>query len=98
MEISALNIFPISVIVCNRMKTYSTLKVAKMLGISRMSLQRYIAAGKISAPKSRRIGGMLVRPWTSSDVRRVRKELPGIKNGRKKRAKKQLVRHREKTK
>jgi predicted DNA-binding transcriptional regulator AlpA len=83
-----LNIFPISVIVCNRMKTYSTLKVAKMLGISRMSLQRYIAAGKISAPKSQRIGGMLVRPWTSSDIRRVRKELPGIKNGRKKRTRK----------
>ena len=83
-----MNIFPISVIVCNRMKTYSTLKAAQMLGISRMSLQRYIAAGKISAPKSRRLGGMLVRPWTSSDVRRVRKELPGIENGRKKRTRK----------
>ena len=75
------------------MKTYSTVKVAKMLGISRMSLQRYIAAGKISAPKSRQIGGMLVRPWTSSDIRRVRKELPGIENGRKKRTKKQVVRY-----
>jgi predicted DNA-binding transcriptional regulator AlpA len=74
------------------MKTYSTLAVAQMLGISRMSLQRYISAGKISAPKSRRIGGMLVRPWTKSDVKRVRKELPGIKNGRKKRTRKKLVR------
>ena len=59
-----------------------------MLKISRISLQRYIAAGKVRAPKSRRIGGMLLRPWTDVDVQRVRKELPGIKNGRKKKTKK----------
>jgi predicted DNA-binding transcriptional regulator AlpA len=70
------------------MKTSSTLKVARMLGISRVSLQRYIAAAKVSAPKSQRIGGMLVRSWTIADVKRVSKELPGIKNGRTARAKK----------
>ena len=67
-----------------------------MLGISRMSLQRYIAAGKVSAPKSQRVGGMLLRPWTMADVKRVRKELPGIKNGRTK-AKKRKSKKRKMT-
>jgi predicted DNA-binding transcriptional regulator AlpA len=67
------------------MKTYSTGEAAKKLKISRLSLQRYMAAEKISAPKSRRIGGVLIRPWTDADVKRVRKELPNIRNGRKKR-------------
>jgi predicted DNA-binding transcriptional regulator AlpA len=79
------------------MKTYSTLKVAQILRVSRMSLQRYIAAGKVSAPKSHRIGGMLVRPWTMADVNRVRKELPGIKNGRTMKAKKRKTRKRKLT-
>ncbi len=69
------------------MKTFSTVAVAKMLGISRVSLFRYMAAGKIRAPKARRIGGMLVRPWTIKDVKRVRKELPAVKDGRRKRKK-----------
>ncbi len=56
-----------------------------MLGLSLITLQRYIAAGKVSAPKSRRTGGALVRPWTDRDVERVRKELPKVKDGRKKR-------------
>jgi predicted DNA-binding transcriptional regulator AlpA len=66
-------------------KTFSTFEAAEKLGVSRITLQRYIAAEKVSAPKSRRIGGMLVRPWTNADVKRVRKELPRIKNGRTKR-------------
>jgi len=69
------------------MSGISTREAAEKLGISLISLQRYIAANKISAPKLQRIGGVRVRLWTDRDIKRVRKELPGIKNGRSKRGK-----------
>jgi hypothetical protein len=62
----------------------STREAARKLGISLISLQRYIAAKKISAPKLQKIGGVRIRLWTDRDVMRVRKELPKIKNGRRK--------------
>jgi len=67
------------------MKSLSTREAAGRLGISLISLQRYIAAKKISAPKLQKIGGVRIRLWTDQDIQRVRKELPGIKNGRSKR-------------
>jgi hypothetical protein len=69
------------------MKSISTREAAAKLGFSLISLQRYIAAKKISAPKLQRIGGVRVRLWTDQDIKRVRKELPGVKNGRSKRGK-----------
>jgi predicted DNA-binding transcriptional regulator AlpA len=69
------------------MKSISTREAAARLGLSLISLQRYIAAKKITAPKLQRIGGVRVRLWTDSDIKRVRKEIPGIKNGRSKRRK-----------
>jgi predicted DNA-binding transcriptional regulator AlpA len=69
------------------MKSISTRGAAARLGLSLISLQRYIAAKKITAPKPQRIGGVRVRLWTDSDIKRVRKEIPGIKNGRSKRRK-----------
>ncbi len=67
------------------MNEISTREAAMKLGLSLITLQRYIAAGKIHAPKLQRIGGVRVRLWTERDIRRVRKELPGVKNGRKRR-------------
>ena len=69
------------------MNGVSTREAAAKLGISLISLQRYIATKKISAPKVQRIGGVRVRLWTDRDIKRVRKELPGIRNGRSKRGK-----------
>ncbi|HSY66711.1 MAG TPA: hypothetical protein VK829_19125 [Terriglobales bacterium] len=69
------------------MSGVSTREAAGKLGISLISLQRYIAAKKISAPKLQRIGGVRIRLWTDRDIKRVRNELPGIKNGRSKRGK-----------
>ncbi len=69
------------------MKNISTREAAGKLSISLISLQRYIATKKISAPKLQRIGGVRVRLWTDQDIKRVRKELPGLKNGRSKRGK-----------
>jgi hypothetical protein len=69
------------------MQGVSTREAARKLGISLISLQRYIAAKKITTPKLQRIGGVRVRLWTDRDIKRVLKQLPGIKNGRSKRGK-----------
>ena len=56
------------------MKSFSTRDAAKKLGISLMTLQRYIADGNwINAPKLQRIGGVKVRLWTDIDVERAKK-------------------------
>jgi predicted DNA-binding transcriptional regulator AlpA len=46
------------------MSGISTREAARKLGISLISLQRYIAAKKITAPKLQRLGGMRLRLWT----------------------------------
>ncbi len=69
------------------MRIYSTREAARRLGISLMTLQRYIAAGKVAVPKTRRFAGALVRPWSARDIERVRKQLPRIKDGRRRKKK-----------
>jgi excisionase family DNA binding protein len=71
------------------MSYLSTQQAAKQLGISVASLDRYIAAGKVPAPKPTRIGNWNVRAWTEKDIERVRALLPKIANGRKTRYQKQ---------
>lgn len=71
------------------MDKYSTRSAAKELGISFMSLMRYIKAKKIPAPPSVKVGGSIVRAWTRDEIERVRKLLPKIANGRKTRHQKQ---------
>ena len=60
-----------------------------MLGIGSSTLARYIAAGKIPAPKAVQIGGMTAHLWTSREIERVRKLLPKIEDGRTTRHQKQ---------
>ena len=66
------------------MLAYSTREVAQKLGIDRVTLQRYIAKKLISVPAVKSLGGGQYRKWTDRDVERVRKQLPKIRNGRKK--------------
>ncbi len=49
---------------------------------------RYIAAKKVPAPKTIKLGGLRVHAWRERDIERVRKLLPKIENGRKTRYKK----------
>ncbi len=65
------------------MKQYSTREAAKKLGLSLLSIQRYIAAGKISAPPVLKVGRGKLRIWTDRDIEDVREILPKIANGRK---------------
>ena len=70
------------------MRTYSTREAARILGVDRITLQRYIAKKVVAAPPLRKLGGGRFREWTNRDIERVRKQLPKIKNGRRKRKKK----------
>jgi len=71
------------------MKLYSTTQAAKQLGITPKSLSRYIAAGKVPAPKVLESGKITHHVWTEEEVANLRKLLPKIANGRKTRYKKQ---------
>ena len=55
------------------MKTYSTKQVAKMVGINRVTLQRWLLSGKVPEPRRIRNGGVDVRIWATRDVERVKK-------------------------
>ena len=69
------------------MKQYSTREAAKKLGLSLLSIQRYIAAGKIPVPPVLNVGGGKLRIWTDRDIEKVGDTLPKIANGRKTRYK-----------
>ena len=71
------------------MSRLSTLQVARRLGIGNSTLSRHILAGKVPAPKETMSGGMRMRLWSESDIERLRRVLPKIKNGRKTRYQKQ---------
>ncbi len=70
------------------MKSFSTRQAAKKLGLHVATLSRYIVMKKLPAPKTVTTGGITVHIWTDSDIERVRKLLPKLKNGRKLRYKK----------
>ena len=54
------------------MASLSTEEVAKQVGISRVTLERWLTAGKVPAPKTIRFGKNRFRNWTAGDVERVR--------------------------
>jgi DNA-binding transcriptional MerR regulator len=55
------------------MEALSTVQAADKCGLHPVTLQRWIAEGKISAPPVRRVGGVAVRLWTDRDLERLRK-------------------------
>jgi predicted DNA-binding transcriptional regulator AlpA len=68
---------------------YSTRQAAKKLGITQATLSTYIKAGKVPAPETVQIGQLKVHSWSETQVRRLRRLLPKIANGRKTRYQKQ---------
>src|SRR5215471_8307345 len=71
------------------MAVISTREAAKRLGIHFTTLAEHIAAGRLAAPMILKIGTKPVHAWTESDVKKARKLLPKIANGRKTRYQKQ---------
>jgi predicted DNA-binding transcriptional regulator AlpA len=55
------------------MSPLSTKEVANKIGIDKATLERWLASGKVTRPKSLRIGGKVFRDWTDEDVSKVRK-------------------------
>lgn len=55
------------------MKTYSTLEAARMVGINRVTLQRWLLDGKVAEPRRIRHAGIDARVWNDRDVERVLK-------------------------
>jgi excisionase family DNA binding protein len=55
------------------MKTYSTVQVAKVLGISSDTIHRWIREGMVTAPQTQSLGGVRVRLWTENELEQVRK-------------------------
>jgi excisionase family DNA binding protein len=55
------------------METYSTKQVAQIVGIHRVTLQHWLAAGKVRASRSMPSNGGTLRRWTPADVEKVRK-------------------------
>lgn len=51
----------------------TTAEAANAVGITRLTLQRWIASGKIKAPRPSFRGAVGLRLWTERDVARLRK-------------------------
>lgn len=55
------------------MANLSTRNVVKKVGISRATLERWLASGKLKGPKTVRFGKSEFRNWTARDVEMVKK-------------------------
>jgi predicted site-specific integrase-resolvase len=58
---------------CIAMRTYSTKQAAEKAEISRVTLERWLLAGKVRAPQFIQFNGEKHWRWTDRDVERVRK-------------------------
>jgi excisionase family DNA binding protein len=55
------------------MSGYSTAEVAKLVGVSKNTLLRWLYANKVSEPRHQKDGGQDVRIWSERDLSRVQK-------------------------
>jgi len=55
------------------MKVLSTQHVIKQVGVSRSTLERWLASGKLKKPKTVTFGKSEFRSWTVSDLERVQR-------------------------
>jgi excisionase family DNA binding protein len=69
-------------------RVYSAGEVAAAIGVSRQTLQTWIAEGHIAAPDPVKVGGMVVRHWTKADIVKARKFKGTLRSGRKRKPKK----------
>jgi hypothetical protein len=55
------------------MRTYSTAQIARMIGVDKQTLLRWLWAGKVPEPRRQKNGGQDVRIWNVRDLNRVRR-------------------------
>jgi predicted site-specific integrase-resolvase len=51
---------------------YSTAQIARIIGVDKQTLLRWLWAGKIPEPKHFVNGGQKIRLWTDRDVKKLR--------------------------
>ena len=69
-------------------KTFTTVEVARRVGVSRQTLQTWIARRVIPAPKPIALGRVRVRLWTKADIERTKRFKGTLRRGPKTRRKK----------
>jgi len=55
------------------MKAYSTAQTAKLLGVGRATLHRWMRERKVPVPRTRQVAGVSVRMWAAEDVEKARR-------------------------
>jgi DNA-binding transcriptional MerR regulator len=55
-----------------RGKKFTTSETARLAGLHLVTLQRWIAAGKVKAPKPTLLGAVGYRLWAPRDIERLR--------------------------
>jgi len=53
-------------------RTYSTIQVAKLLGVTSDTLHRWIREERIEAPPIQSLGGMKVRLWSLEQINQAK--------------------------
>lgn len=56
----------------------TTVEAAKKVGLHPITLQRWISAGKVKAPKPTLVGAVGYRLWSASDVEGLRSQKESI--------------------
>lgn len=55
-----------------KMSGYSTAQVAKVVGVSKNTLLRWMYAGILAEPQRTEVGGIVWRIWSKEDIERAR--------------------------
>ena len=55
------------------MTPLSTEEVARSVGISRVTLERWLASGKVPVPRPLHVGKNVFRNWNNRDIERVKR-------------------------
>jgi excisionase family DNA binding protein len=62
-------------------KRFATGEAAEQIGISRQTLQQWIASRRVKAPKAIKMGRLSVRLWTKAEIHRARQFKGTLKRG-----------------
>jgi len=53
------------------MSSYSTVQIARKVGVDKKTLLRWLYSGKLAEPKIVRMPGGVIRVWSESDLKRA---------------------------
>jgi len=66
----------------NMKKDYSISEVAKIVGVNRRTLQRWILKKQIPNPKVEIVGGKLKKSWTAAEVAQIKEHKQATYRGK----------------